>query len=474
MVTMADDVLEDIRYRVVQGFDNHEVVFDWILANYPQQLGITKEEYGAEDLSAETSATLRESIEQAFAEKVKEMESWPPVTDCDRLRSAFDALHNQGIVALEDAGLTHQEGIARAANVAAARDELGGKPVHGYCFLSWQDMAGAIDGNGLSLAYGSFVEEPAKPILPPQPVCPNCSGRGWIAPSDPTQFPTTCSCRESPPPAPPEPAPSLAQKVGHAVREACSDAGLKVSWSGLNRRGVLAREDLGLTIQDGWGYAGVGAEPTHGGVVFFHREDVIDGASGSGLLLAFGALGAEPSEDDAASAAVALAVISVLQMNGIQCSWSQSVAERIRIAPFEWQRRRWTTPPAYQLVEASPEALKRPSLFARIFGARSGSSRDRSNEAPIVPAEHCGVVVRARRDGGALDLPRTRRFREKWKALGNPGEAQTGHPGVPHIFVRAGLFFSLAPQLSAANLREDKNEIFLRGARSKAAKSEIA
>ncbi|WP_214672723.1 hypothetical protein, partial [Escherichia coli] len=61
MVTLADDVLEDIRHRVVQGFDNREVVFGWILANYPRQLGITKEEYGVEDLDAETNTALREA-----------------------------------------------------------------------------------------------------------------------------------------------------------------------------------------------------------------------------------------------------------------------------------------------------------------------------------------------------------------------------------------------------------------------------
>lgn len=579
MVTLADDVLEDIRHRVVQGFDNREVVFGWILANYPRQLGITKEEYGVEDLDAETNTALREAIEQAFAEKTKEMESWPSLTDCDRLRTAFDALDKQGIVALENPGLTQTDSIRYAADVAAVRDELGGVEAHGYCFFTWNDMARAIDGAGLSLAYGTFKEEPERPAETTSAPCPLCKGRGWIAPSDPTLFPTTCSCRAAAATSTkaPEAAPSLGQKVGAAVLAACRDAGLDVEWTGagedyvemprfrwqrrltvtkesdvqdfldgwelemragytsademftileerasdwfetfsdfgpslrarlrnhterflekerlaearwsdatvndritsafeeLNRRGVLARESLGLTIQDGWGYAGMDAEPRHRGVIFFHHQDVIDGVGGRGLLLAFGALGVQPSEDDVASAALAEEVVTLLQTNGVPCSWNHSVTQRIRIEPFQWRKRRWTKAPAYHLVEASPQVPKRPSLFARMFGSGSVNDTDRSKDHSSVPARQCGVVVRAVRDRGGFDLPRARQFREAWKALGNRGEAQAGHPGIPHIFVRAGSFFSLAPQLSIANLRDEKNDIFVRAGRSKAVKSE--
>ena len=579
MTSLSDDVLGEIRYRVVQGFDNREAIFEWILANNPKDLGITKEEYGVEDLAAETNGMLRGAIEAAFEEKGKEMESWPSLTDCDRLRVAFDALDKQGIVALESPGLTQDDGIPYAGDVASARDELGGPEAHGYCFFTWNDMARAMDGDGLALAYGTFKEEPERPAEPAPAPCPHCNGRGWIAASDPTLFPTTCPCRTAPvvPIEAPEAPPTLGQKVGAAVLAACRDAGLDVEWTGtpeayvemprfrwqrrptvtkesdiqdfldgwelemrsgytspsemfttleerasdwfetfsdfgpslrarlwshteqflekerlgeatwseatvndrimsafeeLNRRGVLAREDLGLAIQDGWGYAGVDAEPTHRGVIFFHHEDVIDGVAGGGLLLAFGALGAPPSEDDAASAALAQEVVTLLQTNGIPCSWNHSVTERIRIAPFEWRRRRWTKPPAYQLAEAPPDLPKRPSLFARMFGTGATKGTDRGKEHPIVSARHCGLVVRAVRDGGAFNLPRARRFREAWKALGNPGDAQAGHPGIPHIFIRAGSHFSLAPQLATANLRDEKNEIFLRGARSKVARSE--
>ena len=575
MRELSEEVLDEIRYRAVQGLEHREAVFEWILANYPQQLGITKEEYGVEDLDAETKGTLLEAIERTFADKEKEMESWPELTDCDRLRRAFDALDAQGIVALESPGLTQEDGIPYAADVASARDELRGLETHGYCFFTWNDMARAIDGDGLSLAYGTFKEEPERPAEPAPPPCPLCRGRGWIAPSDPSSFPTACSCRTTPvtPTKAPEAPPTLGQKVGAAVLAACRDAGLDAEWTGapeafiemprfrwqrrpkltresdvqdfldgwelemragytspneifttlderasdwfetfsdfgprlrarlrshteqfleeeqsreaawseatindritsafgeLNRRGVLARENLGLTIQDGWGYMGAAAEPSHRGAVFFHREDVIDAVGGRGLLLAFGALNVQPSEDDAASAALASEVLVVLQANGIACSWNRSVAERVRVEPFEWRRRRWTRPPPHQVVEVTQEAPKRPSLLARMFGAgRTEQAKERS----IVSAAHCGVVVRAVRSEGAINLRRRKQLQDAWTALGNDGDAQAGHPGVPHMFIRAGSFFSLAPQLATANLRGEKDEVFLRGARSKAAKS---
>jgi hypothetical protein len=527
MTLLDDDVLEEIRYRVVQGFDNREAVFRWILANYPEPLGIAKAEYGAEDLKPETGELLRDAIERAFAEKAKEMESWPPQTDCDRLRAAFDALDKQGIVALESPGLTQDDGIPYAASLAVVRDELGGNETHGYCFFTWNDMARAIDGEGLSLAYGTFKEEPNQ--------------------SSPSAL-------------------TLGQKVGAVVLETCREAGLGAEWTEslvdyvelpnfrwqrrfvlakgsdvrdfldsweleiragytpadrlletleerafdwfedfsdfgpnlfarlrthtmrfleeerareagwigatindriaaafdeLNERDVLARECSGLTIQDGWGYAGVEAEPHHRGVVFFHHEDVIDGVGGGGLRLAFGAIDAKGTKDDAASLALAHEVLAVLERHGIPSSWSRSVSERIRIAPFEWRRRRWTKAPSYERREFVAEVSTRPS---RIFRAGAGTGRTEVNPNTSTPSG--GIVVRALRDEGGFDMRRSMRLRAAWKAAGNSGEAQAGHVGLPHVFVRAGEFTTMAPRPSDANLFHGRHECFLRGARA--------
>jgi hypothetical protein len=57
-------------------------------------------------------------------------------------------------------------------------------------------------------------------------------------------------------------------------------------------------------------------------------------------------------------------------------------------------------------------------------------------------------------------------MRAAWKTLGNKGAAQVGHVGIPHVFVRPGELTSMAPQLAGLNLREEKAEVFRRGARS--------
>lgn len=523
---LSDDVREEIRQQVVQGFDNREVMFDWILNGHPRQLGIDQQEY---------EVLVGRAIRDAFAAKAKEMQTWPSLTDCDRLRVAFDALDKQGIVALENPGLTQTDSTPYAASIAVVRDELAGDgAAHGYCFFTWNDMARAIDGDGLSLAYGTFREESPEPA--------------------PTARPT------------------LGQKVGAAVLQACLDAGLEAAWTGqpedfvalprfrwqrrlvvthesdirdflesweleirpgytaanemlealevraadwfetfsdfgpelrerlhahterfiqeerlrestwaeptvndritgafdeLNGQGVLACECLGLTLQDGWGYAALQASPEHRGVAFFHHEDVIDAVGGLGLLVAFGAIGIETGEDDVATAALGRQIASALERNGVRCSWSGTISERIRVEPFDWRKRRWTVAPTYERVEVVPAVPKRPSLLSRIFGGGAASPSKPDEIESNVSALESGAVVRAVRDENGFDLRRARQMRAAWKMLGNKGEAQVGHVGIPHVFVRAGEFTSMAPQLASLNLREEKNEIVRRAARSK-------
>jgi hypothetical protein len=51
----------------------------------------------------------------------------------------------------------------------------------------------------------SLTARTPKPPVPAPAHCPTCGGRGWIAASDPTQFPVACSCRDAAPPVTPEP-----------------------------------------------------------------------------------------------------------------------------------------------------------------------------------------------------------------------------------------------------------------------------
>jgi hypothetical protein len=490
---LPEDVLREIRFRIHQGFDNRESTFEWVAENCELDAG-TEEE------------TLREAIEQAFAEREREMQSWPQRTDNDRLREAFDALDAQGIVSAESPGLTQDDSLPMIGDEAIVRDEVRAHGGHGYCFFTWNDMARAIDGEGLSLAYGTFSDEDpeSRSRAVGETVMNACQAAGL----KPEWDGDTSSYIELPDfrwqrrlVRSPEShvrdfleswelevrAGSTAADMHEVLEERARDwfekyadfgpellhrlhvhtAGLleakqrsEADWSDatmndriagafadLRERGVFAAESLGLTIQDGWGYAGVRAESDARGAVFFHHEDVIDGVGGHGLMLAFGALPV-PRENDAACADLAREVVAVLAEHAVPASWSGSVSERIRIAPFEWKKRRYTEAPAYARATASANApVKAPAPANHVVEERAA-----------------GIVVRALRDENGFDLPRSRKLRAAWKAHGHAGEAHAGHLGIPHVFVRAGAHTSLIPRLAIANLTAEKNEVFLRGA----------
>ena len=241
-----ENVLDEIRTAVLCGYANRQQVFDNILDLHGDEIGVLTEPIPTQPNAMKIVASgptndavpvrerVRAAIAEAFARKAADMKSWPAVTDCERLRNAFDLLDKQGIVTLENAGFTQHEGGSAVADLAVARDSLGGAGSRGYCFFTWQDTFSATEGEGLLLAYGSYQSDPPKPPVTPPAACPICNGRGWIPARDPSQFPAQCSCRNlvAAPTPEPAPTPTAAQKVGAAVLAACRDAGLTVEWNG--------------------------------------------------------------------------------------------------------------------------------------------------------------------------------------------------------------------------------------------------
>jgi hypothetical protein len=104
---------------------------------------------------------VEQSIDMEFARKLEVERAWPIVTDCDKLDRAFDELNETGIIALQNAGFTQDEGIE---DITAEYQELGGEdsPVEGYCFYHGQDLERAVDGEGLMLTFGDILGEDAK------------------------------------------------------------------------------------------------------------------------------------------------------------------------------------------------------------------------------------------------------------------------------------------------------------------------
>src|SRR4051794_33302210 len=76
---------------------------------------------------------LRDVISTAVAAKQAAEQTWPAVTDWDRLDRAFRALQRQGVIALHMAGFTQSDGLEE---VEDDYQEAGGEKSNyaGHCF----------------------------------------------------------------------------------------------------------------------------------------------------------------------------------------------------------------------------------------------------------------------------------------------------------------------------------------------------
>lgn len=90
-----------------------------------------------------------EIVAPLWEARLAEQESWPEVTDVDRLAEAFDALEAEGIVAAMDFTCCSRCGYAE---IGAEADE----DSHGFVFFHEQDTERAAAGDGLTLRYGAF------------------------------------------------------------------------------------------------------------------------------------------------------------------------------------------------------------------------------------------------------------------------------------------------------------------------------
>jgi hypothetical protein len=108
---------------------------------------------------------LRAEIEKACRQKRAEEATWPAVTACDRLDRVFEALQEQGILALQNAGYMQSDGLS---DVSQFYHEAGGERsgIEGYCFYHGQDLERVMASGELWLAFGhvSGEDEPGAEI----------------------------------------------------------------------------------------------------------------------------------------------------------------------------------------------------------------------------------------------------------------------------------------------------------------------
>jgi hypothetical protein len=142
-MALNDDILEDIASQVAHAYYDENEIFETILSCFAE---LTETDY--ED--------LRRAITNAFVGRAAEARLWPSVTDPDRLFGAFDDVERQGIVAVENCGVTLHDGLGFVAMVCEERSSQGWQG-RGFCFFHEQDVMCAMDGDGLALAFGDLM-----------------------------------------------------------------------------------------------------------------------------------------------------------------------------------------------------------------------------------------------------------------------------------------------------------------------------
>lgn len=113
---------------------------------------ITDEHLDPDELTAEDRAWVKAETARACAAKRAAEATWPAQTEYDRLEAVFAQLRGEKIIALHRAGNTLSDGHddVREAWRAAGRATSG---IHGCCFYHAQDLARAMHGGRLHLAF---------------------------------------------------------------------------------------------------------------------------------------------------------------------------------------------------------------------------------------------------------------------------------------------------------------------------------
>lgn len=138
-MALASEVVAEIETLVRGGFEAEDDIVD-IVADEMFELARPERD------------EVRQHVARLQADHEAEKASWPAVTDCDRLDGAFRALGRLGVICLQNAGLTQSDGYDDFREALSRHPEP--TRVQGYCFFQGQDLARAVNGHGLHLAFG--------------------------------------------------------------------------------------------------------------------------------------------------------------------------------------------------------------------------------------------------------------------------------------------------------------------------------
>lgn len=144
----------------------------WVRSGFYQRAEILerlRERVEDEGVDEEILDELDELLVAEFRKRKTDESGWERETTNDRIDRAFAELNANGIVAMQNAGYTMSEGWEDVNEVARERTP---RP-RGATFYHGQDLERAIDGQGLMLAYGAYVDgdNDAASVVLAQDIC---------------------------------------------------------------------------------------------------------------------------------------------------------------------------------------------------------------------------------------------------------------------------------------------------------------
>lgn len=134
--------MNDIKTKVWSGFFGEELLDEMI---------------DGLDLDEVNMCFLRSFAGEEFRRKEEEEENWTSLTDCDRLRTAFTALKEEGILAVHKPGGTLTSSRRQISTILERMDDK--KQFKGYCFYHEQDVEAAVDLGELMIAFGDMEDD---------------------------------------------------------------------------------------------------------------------------------------------------------------------------------------------------------------------------------------------------------------------------------------------------------------------------
>ena len=136
-----------------------EAIHSWVWSGFysrSEVLALLDDELA--NLESVDESAMRSLVDRELDEKARQEQHWPETTDCDRLDLAFAGLRAVRIIAIHNAGYTMSQGHNEVGQVHAQKPH---GTFRGYCFYHGQDVAGAVRGHGLYLAYGDMQDTDA-------------------------------------------------------------------------------------------------------------------------------------------------------------------------------------------------------------------------------------------------------------------------------------------------------------------------